>query len=377
LLSWIDDTLHHQVPHPFEFLGTSDHRFYDRLWFGPFSNDGHYMMYVTLGVYKNMNVLDGGACVLDTNTGRQYNLRVSRELRPDIAHMGAGPFHIEMIEPLVSHRMVLEANELAFRFDLTFEAAGPPHEESQYVQRLDGRLVQDYHRFDQLGTASGWIEIDGQKVDVRPEQWSCVRDHSWGLRYAHSGGYEPVTSDAGRRQLKYGLHNWMLLRGSDFTCWVLFDKGDGVTGDRFDSSYIDLSGPTPQESRLRSIDYDLTVGPDDYRVVRGSYRLTLADGTIRDVMVEALKPPYTTAASGAYGGYRDGRGLGVHRGLLHVESEMWDISDPVAGVRDLDGTLLGISLADGPARVHESDHAGYGHLSSFVFGGYPTSGSAA
>ena len=40
MLTDLDDTLLHQAPLPFEFVGTSDHRFYDRYWFEAVVPDG-------------------------------------------------------------------------------------------------------------------------------------------------------------------------------------------------------------------------------------------------------------------------------------------------------------------------------------------------
>ena len=40
MLTDLDDTLLHQAPLPFAFVGTSDHRFYDRYWFEAVVPDG-------------------------------------------------------------------------------------------------------------------------------------------------------------------------------------------------------------------------------------------------------------------------------------------------------------------------------------------------
>ena len=40
MLTDLDDTLRHQAPLPFAFVGTSDHRFYDRYWFEAVAPDG-------------------------------------------------------------------------------------------------------------------------------------------------------------------------------------------------------------------------------------------------------------------------------------------------------------------------------------------------
>lgn len=40
MLTDLDDTLLHQAPLPFAFVGTSDHGFYDRSWFEAVVPDG-------------------------------------------------------------------------------------------------------------------------------------------------------------------------------------------------------------------------------------------------------------------------------------------------------------------------------------------------
>ena len=50
-----------------------------------------------LANYKNTDVCDGFLCV--QHGDRQYNLRVSRPLRPDFS-MRIGPLGIEVLEPL-------------------------------------------------------------------------------------------------------------------------------------------------------------------------------------------------------------------------------------------------------------------------------------
>src|SRR4051794_29881593 len=60
MLTPFDDTPWHQLPAPFDTVGTSDPRFFDRLWFAATDPGGGGTMQFTLGVYQNMNVVDGG-----------------------------------------------------------------------------------------------------------------------------------------------------------------------------------------------------------------------------------------------------------------------------------------------------------------------------
>ena len=76
----LDDSPWHQIPTTFDHVGTSDVRFFDRLWFAASAPDGSGTLQFTIGVYQNMNVIDGGIVVI--RNGRQHNVRVSRQLRP-------------------------------------------------------------------------------------------------------------------------------------------------------------------------------------------------------------------------------------------------------------------------------------------------------
>ena len=45
--------------------------------------------------------------------GKQYNVRVSRRLRLDMDHLGAGPLRIEIVKPMEELRLVLEPSGAA------------------------------------------------------------------------------------------------------------------------------------------------------------------------------------------------------------------------------------------------------------------------
>ncbi|MBQ75785.1 MAG: hypothetical protein CMQ20_12300 [Gammaproteobacteria bacterium] len=373
MISALDDTLHHQTATTFDHVYTSDHRFYDRYWFSIFAENGEVMVVTTMGIYKNSNVLDGAGCVLDTTAGRQHNLRVSRQLRPDMDRMGAGPLHFELLEPLKRHRIRLEENDFGHAFELEFEAAAPPHEESHYYHRRDGRLVQDYTRFDQAGSAAGWVSVNGKRYEASKTNWSAVRDHSWGLRYQHAGGFEPTTASEPPPPAMGGLFNWMLWQGNDYTCWFLLNEG-GEMWHPLDSSLMDLSGDQPRELRLTSVEHELQFYSGTRRVKSGTYLITDEEGRKREINISPVKEPFAYVGPGyGYGGFHDGKGHGVYRGLLHTEGEVWDVSDPGV-VRDLDGDTLPYKMGEGPIRVQENGIVTYGHLAASLVGPYPRYG---
>ena len=122
MLTPLDETLLHQAPTTFDHAVTSDHRFFDRWAVGV----QHAELSVIYGLanYKNTDTCDGFLCVRRGN--RQYNLRLSRPLRPEYT-MAVGPLHIDVVEPLVAHRLVVEPSPGSpLSCDIVWRATLPP-----------------------------------------------------------------------------------------------------------------------------------------------------------------------------------------------------------------------------------------------------------
>ena len=67
MLSGLDETLRHQLPTTFDHVGTSDPRFYDRYWFCCYDPAGELAVISGMGLYNNMNVLDGFVALQQPN----------------------------------------------------------------------------------------------------------------------------------------------------------------------------------------------------------------------------------------------------------------------------------------------------------------------
>ena len=117
----------------------------------------------TIGVYQNMNVVDGGFVVIVD--GQQHNLRVSRQLRPTY-EMASGALRIEVVEPFAHLRLLIGDNSQGVRGELDWKASLAAQEEHQHYKRQWGRVLEDYSRYDQVGTCSGWLEIDGARREL-------------------------------------------------------------------------------------------------------------------------------------------------------------------------------------------------------------------
>jgi len=153
------------------------------------ARDGSIQVAFGLGKYTNRNVMDAYA---GTSRGvEQTTVRVSRRLSPDPEVTTLGPIRYEVVEPLQRIRFVLEPNDVQpIAFDWRFEGVLPPQFEDRTHLRAGYRVSAELVRYHQIGRCSGWLEIDGEHINISPEQWVSTRDHSWGVRYGV--GTEPT-----------------------------------------------------------------------------------------------------------------------------------------------------------------------------------------
>lgn len=329
MLTPMDDTLWHQLPTTFDHVWTSDPRFFDRYWFALYSPDGKMAMQMTMGAYRNMNVLDAAAVVI--LDGRQFNVRVSRSL-DGTTDTSCGPITIAATEPLASFDLTIEPGAHPLRGKIHWQAVEPPREEHPHFNRLHGRTVEDYRRFDQIGLADGWIEIEGER-HVISNWWSC-RDHSWGVRRG-MGVREPVTGPKTTLAEKGHVMSFLFFSTDAMSGHLLFmGRGDdepyttGVVTDR----------ATGQFHHVAQVGLDIDFHPDTRRFRRVKLDATFVDDQVLALDIDALGPSIAMQGLGYSGGYDDGEGLGVWRGQEHLESDVWDVSDP-AKIRYPDGSV--------------------------------------
>lgn len=334
MLSELDDTLWHQIPSTFDHVGTSDPRFFDRYWFAIYEPNGRTAIQFTLGVYNNMNVVDGGFVVVHGD--RQYNLRVSRSLRPRF-EAAVGPMRVDVVRPLEEFLLVVgDDGAHHVRGELRWRGVLPPEEEKPHFERIRGRVAQEYQRFDQVGVCSGWLDIAGERVELH-DWWAC-RDHSWGVRPS-MGIPEPVT----------GASVPMSQVGSLFS--FLFFSTDSLAG------HLQIAERGTERTYLTGLVRDRRdLSAPDLHVAEATLGLELFDGTRRfreataDVVLEDGRRATITSTAigraiampglGYSGGYDDGRGLGVWRGDDHREVDVWDVRHPADVIGEAGATTV-------------------------------------
>ncbi|HWE57158.1 MAG TPA: hypothetical protein VG435_16735 [Acidimicrobiales bacterium] len=317
MLTGPDDSPWHQLPTTFDHVGTSDPRFFDRLWFAASDGDGRSCLQFTIGVYQNMNVVDGGFVVV--RDGRQHNLRVSRQLRPRY-ETTVGPMAIEVIEPLTHLRLTVGPNDGSTAAQLDWRATMPAQEENHHFRRRRGRVLEDYARYDQIGSVSGWVDVDGDRVEI--DDWWACRDHSWGVR-ERVGIPEPRTGEDSPPS--GSLFSFLFFSTATHGGHVQVGRHDGVG--HLTAELTDIRTGETSRGRRVAMTAEFVDTGRPRRFSSATFSVEQPDGTVIDLEVTARGPAVAMTGLG-YGGYRDGLGLGVYRGRELHESEIWDVSHP-------------------------------------------------
>jgi len=171
-----DDYPIHQTPEPIAYAG-SDRNFYDRYFFNAYAPDGSAFVAVAYGVYPALSVADAHIAIV--KDGKESCLHASRILGYERMDLKVGPISIDIVEPLQILKVTVAKTD-GIAGELTFEGRAFPIEEPRFVKRNGPRLFMDYTRLTQNVRVSGWLEVDGQRIDVAG--WVGTRDRSWGIR---------------------------------------------------------------------------------------------------------------------------------------------------------------------------------------------------
>jgi hypothetical protein len=332
VLLGIDEFPFHQTTETFAAVAGSD----------PSWNDGHYVCVAdqagtvaltsNVRLYANNDVLDGFVCL--RHADRQYNVRVSRRLRPDMERLGAGPLRIEILEPLQTVRLVLEDNPIGIRLDLTCHTANTAYMGPIEIRRIGGRLLSERATYEITGECEGSVEIAGRRFQLSRTTTSFFRNHSWGFQPPRGRPVSHGAPTPGKRAV--GTREWVLFHMPDHGGFFFRDPSHRQASGR--GAILDGERIVP----VTSIETALEFHDGDRRLKRGSFRLTDVDAAIRTYQFEDLGWVYCQGG-GYFGGFDDGLGQGVYRGDEHLEGEVWDVSHPT-------------TIVDGSGREFEFEH---------------------
>jgi hypothetical protein len=363
-----DELLTHQIADTFARVGQSDRSWTEKIWAMAAARDGSLSVAFGLGKYINRNVMDGFAGI--SRGTEQWTVRASRRLSPDLERTEVGPIAYDIVEPLQRTRYRLAPNDVAaISFDLEIEGVAPPgmEERETHISRSRSRIDADIIRFHQSGIARGWVDVEGQRVEVDGDFWVGARDRSWGVRYGVGLPPEdieaaPVPEDTS------GLFVWMPVTmtrpdGRPFTLFVYYQRFQGQ-GWSTGSARGGIERSDGRTQPFRDVIPDLRFRDDNRRLLGGTIRGVLTDGSERTYRIEPVSATGFHLGTGLYGGF-EGHYQGEWRGALHTDGEhitgcdTVDVArrihqhrDCIVRVEDLDDGSTGVgtlqSMATGP-----------------------------
>ena len=359
MLTKQDDFLGHQTSSTFDHPVTSDRDWMERYWYcGWAVPDGSMVFDIGFGLHLNRNVMDGYATfALD---GKQYNARFSRRARPDPLTSEIGPFKIQIIEGMRTHRLVLETNDSALSFDMTFTAATNAHEEENHFRRRDGRVTEDLTRFAQCGRWSGWIKAGDKKIEIDSARWMGGRDHSWGVRaeFNTDETRPPVTA------FPPFFFHWTPILFEDRALHLFLNERAPGSVIYFSGEEAYPLGSGKRGKRLTGMTHEIEWADDPMGQSwkSGTFDIRFRDGSERQLQFRML-PGRAYLKGGLYGGL-NGWAHGDDKGAYYAEHEIWNLSDPAT-------RLLARTISSHILEVKDEGRIGYGISQYGVTKGYP------
>ncbi|MDX6235094.1 MAG: hypothetical protein QOH68_4261 [Nocardioidaceae bacterium] len=320
MLSPYDELPIHQTPYPVSIVANTDLGFDDGYYFGAFSAAEQSFLFSGLRISPNTDLVGGYLGLM--RGGRQRTVRFSRTWR-DACSTQVGPYRLTIIEPYKHLRLELESNDSGLSCDVHWHGSSPAYLEAHHIATNRGRRTTDQSRYSQAGTATGWIELDDERIELHPASWYGSRDHSWGTYFERP----PLAADP----------VWLPPRapegvGRSMRFWTLFGSGDlsgfyavHETADGRQVPMNDTFG-TPFEGRLSvgwdDETYELVAGRHEIELVPGTRLLARAKITLTDQhgdeWVQYVEPaclPWVTSTIGYQAGsWKDGGSMRTYHG---------------------------------------------------------------
>jgi hypothetical protein len=192
----------------------------------------------------------------------------------------------------------------------------------------------DYTRLAQWGTWEGWIEVDGEHIDVDPSDSWGSRDRSWGIR----GVGERVAGAPGQAPQFYWL--WAPVNFDDVcTHFDVNESGDGqqwhhsgfvipLLGDRTHDPVADPGGLAISAEPMSSVSCQIDWEPGTRRAVHATIEMTPWNAPSLTVELE----PFVTFQMMGIGYFHPEWSHGVWKGELATGGDRWTVAelDPLA-----------------------------------------------
>ncbi|MEN9646357.1 MAG: hypothetical protein RL238_3026 [Actinomycetota bacterium] len=357
VLTSYDDFPIHQCSMPIAHSAAADLNHYDRYFFNGYSRSDDLYFGAAMGLYPNRHVADAAFCVV--RGGQQTSVFRSQRApmdRIDATRLGA--IEVQIVEPLKVLRLLVDAPEQGVRADLTFSHRSPAIEEGHFFQRAGVRVLFDYTRLTQFGTWSGWIELDGERIDVQPDEVWGSRDRSWGVRPIG----EPAPQGA---PIAFSQFFWLWAPTNFPSLSTHFDVNEYGDGRRWHETGT-IARPGQEPHMMRTVEWRVQWRPGTRWADSFEYDLVDWDGSVSTV---SMRPRYEFQMRGiGYGNPEFGHGYWKGESVTGGERLALPVADPLARehvhVQALcDATL---TLPDG------STEEGMGILEQLAIGPHPT-----
>jgi hypothetical protein len=381
-LTAADEHFNHQAVNTHAAVGTPDRAWTEKAWFTLMRRDAQLQVNFGIGKYTNRNLVDGFAGVQQGT--QQRTVRASRVLAADLDSVNVGPLSYEVLEPYQAIRLSLAENDAQpVCFELIFNATMPAFFENRDVVMHEGRLASDVIRYHQAGTVSGWVEIDGVRHEVNPDDWFGFRDRSWGIR-EHVGldptDLVPATlgtksgSTSGNKAGTAYHFNWLVSKidrpdGTSYDLAYYFRDFGGEGPPQFFCGYINESDG--RQIPILHLYPEIHYRASDRGAMRGTVTAIVA-GKGKSVEervfeVEVINPEMGfRLLPGMYGEWK-GQLHGSFKGEEFLDGEcIDDVNNP----EKLAETYRW-QIRDRPIRIREGENSGFGDMESIILGDYP------
>ena len=222
---------------------------------------------------------------------------------------------------------------------------------------------------------SGWVEIEGERIEIVPEEWTEYRDHSWGIRLdvgTHPADIRPNTDFGGP---KFGEDEFVLI-------WTPFTLSD-PNGDMHAYQFYYLSklgkvfyssgyrnNPDGSQDKVARVRPELRFDDRTRRLLGGRIHCDMQQGNTETIEIEVVGESGVHLGPGLYLGF-DGRKHGSWKGALEVEGEKF------ADTLDVETLRRIRQLRDCPIRVTQGNRSGYGIMETIIHGAHPSIGLTA
>ncbi|MGO9352588.1 MAG: hypothetical protein ACLP3C_17870 [Mycobacterium sp.] len=367
-----DESLTHQIVDTFATVSQSDPSWTEKIWTTAHALDNSLQVALGVGKYTNRGVFDGAAGVCRGT--EQWTVRAGRRLSSDSSGTDVGPIHYSVVEPLRAIRVSLDENEhepIAFdvvlrgSFDAALEDPWPDRSPDGY------RVTHNVLRYHQIGVASGWVQLNGERFDIKPDEWISIRDHSWGLR---PGVGKPIPGlPRGGSKIRQMFMTWLPMTmtrhdGSKYSLFVFLqhERGQGFESIKSQAEQQDENGGS---HRFAAVEQDLHFRDDNRRFTDGTITLIESDGTKRPLSLKAAGDTGFHLGTAGYYGWNDWV-YGEWVGELRVEGNHVTNCDHPETARKVH------QLRDLLVRVEDpvGGGVGVGNIETFALGAFPEIG---